>query len=674
MKDTMSNVDIRVILPELRERIEGGFVKNIYQYGDVFVIKIYRSGGGTFNLLVEPGCRIHLTQFRRVSPRNPPRLVTVLRKYLRDKRVVRVYQHDLDRIVVLEIEDEQERNKLVAELFGTGNLLLLDEDNRIFVAQHYKRMRDRDIIPKATYQFPPPRGADIFETAVEDLTTILSDSKTSVVRTLASRLNLDALSCEEICALSQVPPSMSAAALDKDSIVKLGGGLRTFIDRVKKGVNSPRIVFDTKEEETENIAFIPFPFEMFKDLPFQAFDTFSHAIDEYFGITDSERDVKEHDTTTRERARLMRIIEKQREGITSLEQKASTARRAGELIYTHFQTVEEVLNTIRGARERGLEWSEIIARIEQGREQGNPAATIIRKISPSEAQIVVSLDGTEVRLDIRKNAQDNAATYYDLAKKSEKKIQGAMRQIEKTQEKLQKLAEVEGQIAESDTAEIPIRIRRKKWYEKFRWFISSEGYLVIGGRDAKTNEMIAKRYLEPNDIFLHAALHGAPYTVIKVPREQPGEATLREAAQFAVTYSRAWQDGFSSGDAYWVTPDQVSFAAPSGEYLPSGAVMIYGTKNYIKGVPVELAVGVIFEEEWAIPIAGPPSAIAAHTEYYVRVQQGNVKKGILVREIAQYLRTMVPEEKALLVKQIPQEDIMRLLPTGGGRLVKMSHR
>ena len=38
-------------------------------------------------------------------------------------------------------------------------------------------------------------------------------------------------------------------------------------------------------------------------------------------------------------------------------------------------------------------------------------------------------------------------------------------------------------------------------FEKFYWFISSENYLVIGGRDQQQNELIVKKYL--NDGCYH---------------------------------------------------------------------------------------------------------------------------------------------------------------------------
>ncbi len=672
MKETMSNIDIRLILPELKESAEGAFIKNVYQYGDVFVLKLYQPAGGTSHLLFEVGRRVHLTEYRRVAPRIPPKFCTALRKYLRDRRVMSVDQHDLDRIVVIEIGDESSSHKLVVELFGNGNVLLLDPEDTIFVAMRYRRMKDRDVIPKAKYEFPPPRGMDVMNLEADALVGVLSESKANVVRTLASRLNLDSLSCEEICALGGVNPQAKVPDLDEQAVKDLSGGLSRFIEKLKNGISEPRIVIDDEDEE-EQVAFVPFMLEVYNGLPTTVFPTFSQAIDNFYGISDMELEDEEileaHD---KERMRLERIIEKQKEGITRLETKAVNLRLAGEAIYNHFQMVHEVLETISSARAGGLSWAEISSRVEEGKEKGMPSAVIIERIIPSQGKILVKLADVDVSLDIRKSAQDNASLAYEQAKKSEAKTKGAQKQIDKT---IAKLKELEEKAVKPDTkVKVPVRIRKKRWYEKFRWFLSSEGHLVIGGRDAKTNERLAKRQMESNDVFLHAALHGAPYIVVKVSGDPPGEQTLTEAAQFAVTFSRAWQDGLSSGDAYWVDPEQVSFTPPSGEYLPSGAVMIYGSKNYIRRVPLELAVGVMIEDDDAIPVSGPPSALSAHTQYTVRVAPGKGKKGKLVKEILNQLKKLVPEDKKHLIDQIPQEDMMRVLPGGGGELVSRDSR
>jgi predicted ribosome quality control (RQC) complex YloA/Tae2 family protein len=350
-----------------------------------------------------------------------------------------------------------------------------------------------------------------------------------------------------------------------------------------------------------------------------------------------------------------------------LVEKSEKLQNKGELIYSHFQIVQEVLETVTKARSGGLSWLDIIGRIEEGKKQDLPSALLVVQIVPSQAEIIVRLNDSDVHLDIRLNAQDNASIAYDQSKKARSKVEGARKQIEKTKSKLGQLDE---SYIEPSTPKGPVKIRKKRWYEKYRWFISSENFLVLGGRDAKTNEQLAKRQMSANDVFLHASLHGAPYVIIKVPGDAPGEQTMKEAAQFAVTFSRAWQDGLSNGDAYWVNPEQVSFTPPSGEYLPSGAVMIYGTKNFIRKVPVELAVGLLVDDETAIPMSGPPSAIASQTEYFVRVTPADKKKGQLVKELQSHLRQIMPEEQANLVGDIPQEDLMRVLPAGGGKLAK----
>ena len=670
MKETMSNIDIRMMLPELKKNLEGSFIKNVYQYGDVFVLKLYQPSGGTSHLLIQPGTRIHLSEYRRVAPRIPPKFCTVLRKYLRDRRIHSIQQHDLDRIVIIEVGDDESSYKLVAELFGQGNLLLLDPENTIFIAMRYRRMRDRNIIPKANYELPPPRGSDIFNLTPDQLIELIKDSTSNIIRTLTSRLNLDSLSCEEICGLSGISPTTHVSDFDAQMMKDLQSGMEKFVSKLKMGVNEPRIILSEAEEEDEifeKIAYTPFHFTIFDTEEQDVYDSFSKTLDEFYGVTEEElEDTEEMDARTKEQKRLRTIIEKQEESITRLRENANELRIAGELIYSNFQKVTEVLETVTQARDNGYSWNEIIERIEEGKQQGIESAQIIERIVPSQAQIVIKLEDTEVKLDIRKTTQDNASKAYDQAKKSESKIEGATKQIEKTRDKLKKIDEM---VFEPDTEAKAMKIRKKRWYEKYRWFISSEGFLVLGGRDTRTNERLAKRQMGPNDVFLHASIHGAPYVIIKVPEQPPGQATLEQAAQFAVTFSRAWQDGLNSGDAYWVSPEQVSFTPPSGEYLPAGGVMIYGNKNYIRNAPVGIFVGIEIEDDYAIPISGPPDAIKTQTDFYVQIIPGKTKKGQLVKRIINGLKQQVPEEHKIILDQIPQEEIMRVLPPGDGELV-----
>ena len=58
----------------------------------------------------------------------------------------------------------------------------------------------------------------------------------------------------------------------------------------------------------------------------------------------------------------------------------------------------------------------------------------------------------------------------------------------------------------------------------------------------------------------------------------------------------------------------------------------------------------------------------------MRVAPSKGKKGQLVKDILSQLKKLVPEDKKHLIDEIPQEDMMRVLPAGGGELVNSDAR
>ena len=140
-------------------------------------------------------------------------------------------------------------------------------------------------------------------------------------------------------------------------------------------------------------------------------------------------------------------------------------------------------------------------------------------------------------------------------------------------------------------------IRKQMWFEKFTWFISSDGYLVLGGRDAQQNEMLYKRYLRKGDVYVHADMHGASSVVIKNNPKTPDApippSTLAQAGNLSVCCSSAWDSKAAMG-AWWVNADQVSKSAPTGEFLPTGSFMIRGRKNFLPPAQLILGFGLMF--------------------------------------------------------------------------------
>ncbi len=236
----------------------------------------------------------------------------------------------------------------------------------------------------------------------------------------------------------------------------------------------------------------------------------------------------------------------------------------------------------------------------------------------------------KIELDIRKSVDENATTYFEKAKKSKKKIDGVLKAIKIYEDKLEKQKVEHEKKQESVVVK---KARKSEWFEKFRWFISSDELLVIGGKDATTNEIIIKKYADKDDIVFHTDMAGSPFVVVKNDKHQKiPKTTLSETASFTAIFSRGWKQGLSSIDVFYVKPDQVTKKAKAGESLAKGAFMIYGETKYLPPI-MSYAVGV---KDGKI-MGGPLSAVKKHCKEYVEIIQGNDKISDVAKKIKRIL-------------------------------------
>ncbi len=252
-----------------------------------------------------------------------------------------------------------------------------------------------------------------------------------------------------------------------------------------------------------------------------------------------------------------------------------------------------------------------------------------------------------ISLYLEKSIEENASLYYEKAKKLKKKLVGAKEALEKSLKKLKELEKKKIELKEKKKVE-----RKKEWYEKFRWFYSSEGFLCIGGRDATSNEIIVKKHTEKNDLVFHTDIAGSPFFVIK-NGQKAGEKTLQEVAQATASYSKGWKLGLGSLDVFYVKPDQVSKKAKSREYLAKGAFMIYGKTNYLHA-NLEIGIGILKDGR---VMGGAVDAVKKNCEKFVLIKQGKEKTSAVAKKIQKIIGGDLDE-------------IIRTLPSGGCAIKK----
>jgi predicted ribosome quality control (RQC) complex YloA/Tae2 family protein len=251
-------------------------------------------------------------------------------------------------------------------------------------------------------------------------------------------------------------------------------------------------------------------------------------------------------------------------------------------------------------------------------------------------------------LDITKSVEENASHYFELAKHARKKAEGAKDALEDTKKKLL-LLEKEIQTKEAEAQQKASKKERKKeWYEKFRWFYTSDDFLVIAGRDSTTNEIIIKKHTDKQDIVFHTEMAGSPFAAFKTAGKEPSKLALEETAEFVAAYSKAWKLGRTLMEVFYVNPDQVTKEAPSGEYVSKGSFMIYGQKSFFT-IPVKLYIG---KMEDGKVMSGPLSAVKKHCKEYIEIIQGNDKNSTIAKTI----------KSKLAADDL--DDILKLIPPG----------
>lgn len=255
----------------------------------------------------------------------------------------------------------------------------------------------------------------------------------------------------------------------------------------------------------------------------------------------------------------------------------------------------------------------------------------------------------DVEIDLGKSLEENASAYFEKSKLAKKKLLGLRKAMLQMEKKV-------GQVGKSQEQQKLERKRKRQWFESFNWFRSSQGFLVIGGRDARSNETVVKKHLDKDDIFMHADIQGGSVCVIKAEGKQVPEETLEETAQFAAAKSKAWQQELASVDVYAVSKEQVSKTAPSGEALSTGSFMINGKRQWFRKTPLRFAVGLVMENKALLAMGGPPRAVKKNSISSFGISFGREKRSDVAKRLLALFSPKNPE------KEVSLDDLVNVLP------------
>ncbi len=625
----MSGADVKAMTAELAALLPL-WIGKIYQYDNSsFGFRLNGEEKARHLFYMVRGVRAHLVSELPPAPKNPSGFSMYLRKYIEGGKVLAIEQKAIERVLIITIGKGPSDYKLIIELFDEGNLILTDEKYTIINVLSQRRFRDREIVGGAEYSMDAVCPEKLtFEEFKEKITT----DEGEIVRALATKMQLGGIPSEDICQIAGVSKSMPCQFSTDIQLRPVYEAMRSWIARLTEGQDP---VIDAKGA---------FPFPSLAREPKEHFATFSKALEAFYPKYVAEKVIEQKIKLSKEE----RIRKQQETAIITFDKKIAEATEISEIIYSHYGEVQETIDVLSAASQK-LSWQEIAAVIKQSEAQ---AAKRIISVNPKDASVMIDLqENHKVTIFVHDSLEANVGKYFAVVKKFRAKKAGAL------------LAMEAGIIhPEKRKAAGPGRLK-PKWYHRFRWMETSDGVLVIGGRNADQNEELIKKYMEGKDTFLHADVFGASVVIVKGATERMDQAT-----QFAASYSRAWSGGGASADVIAANPSQVSKTPESGEYVSHGSFVIRGERKIYKDVPLEISIG-IRTEPVLVVIGGTPSAIEPLTSHAVRLVPGTFEGNDVAKKVLRKLKETIPENEQKALKAILNtEGVAAFVPPGGSDL------
>ncbi|XP_046507447.1 ribosome quality control complex subunit NEMF [Equus quagga] len=644
MKTRFSSVDLRAVLVELNASLLGMRVNNVYDVDNkTYLIRLQKPDFKA-TLLLESGIRIHTTEFEWPKNMMPSSFAMKCRKHLKSRRLVSAKQLGVDRIVDFQFGSDEAAYHLIIELYDRGNIVLTDYEYLILNILRFRTDESDDVkfAVRERYPVDHARAAEPLLT-LERLTEIIASApKGELLKRVLNPLLPYGPALIEHCLIEngfsgnvKVDEKFESKDIEKVLVClqKAEDYMKTTSNFSGKGYiiqkreMKPSLEVDKPTQDILTYEeFHPFLFSQHSQCPYIEFESFDKAVDEFYSKIEGQKiDLKALQQEKQALKKLDNVRKDHEDRLEALQQAQEIDKLKGELIEMNLQIVDRAIQVVRSALANQIDWTEIGLIVKEAQAQGDPVANAIKELKLQtnhvtmllrnpyllseeedddvDGDISVEKNETEppkgkkkkqknkqlqkpqknrpllVDVDLSLSAYANAKKYYDhkryAAKKTQKTVEAAEKAFKSAEKKTKQT------LKEVQTVTSIQKARKVYWFEKFLWFISSENYLIIGGRDQQQNEIIVKRYLTPGDIYVHADLHGATSCVIKNPT---GEAipprTLTEAGTMALCYSAAW-DARVITSAWWVYHHQVSKTAPTGEYLTTGSFMIRGKKNFL---------------------------------------------------------------------------------------------
>ena len=632
----LAGIELRYLVDQITKEVQDYYVSNIYGITkDSILFKLHHTEKPDLYMMIST-FGVWLTSVK-IDQIEPNRLQKRLRNDLLRLKVKKIEQIDAERVAYFTFAGFDKEFVIVGEFFGDGNIILCNKDMKILALQHSIDVRHRKLGVGLEYTLPPKNGLSIFDISEADFDEIKNSDLTGA-KWIGRTLGLPKKYAEGIFKISNIDSKKKCSDFTGEEIKKIYETTQDIITSVISGRHEPVII---RNEKTE---VMPINLGESGENVVVPVKSFIEGLDTVFTETLVEKGKSIQSSGSEKK-------------IKDLQSQLAEQEKAIDTVKEKSEKITKVANSLFEMVSKG------IISIEDDRSQ-EILANLNAKIVKEKGIPLIIINDQKIQININAPLQSIASVLFNEAKRQS----GAIKSIEQIKENtLKKLQKLKNQTESEKNSVLVSDIRKKNWYERYRWFFTSDGMLAVGGRDAASNSAVVRKHLGKNDKIFHGEIHGSPFFILKDAERIP-VASMNEVAHATACFSRAWREGMHGLKTYWVNPNQVKKSAPSGQFLPKGSFTIEGKRNFI-GVPsLRLAVGIIPQEEYYLLTCGPPDPIKKNSICYAIIEP----HGSEMVETAKKIRIEFSKIKEEIAKTITNDDFVRVLPAGQSQIKEVA--
>ncbi len=627
----LAGIELRYLVNQITEQVQDYYVSNIYGITkDSILFKLHHTEKPDLFMMISTS-GVWLTSVK-IDQMEPNRLLKRLRSDMLRLKLKKIEQIGSERIAYFTFEGFGKEFVIVAEFFGDGNILICNKDMKILALQHSIDVRHRKLGVGLEYTTPPENALDIFNISESDLDQ-LKTSDLASAKWLGRTLGLPKKYVEGIFKIAKLDSKQIGNTLSHEHVKKICETTKEIVTNVTTGKHDSVIIYGDKVDvlpirlaESDDTC-TPVP-------------SFMEGLDRVFteSIVEQGKSIQSSSSNKK---------------IEQLQSQLSEQEKAIQIVKEKSDYITKVANSLFEMVSQG------IISIEDPNAQ-KLLANYNAKLTTEKGISLLIIQDEKIKIKLTSPLQSIASVLFNEAKRQF----GAIKSIEEIKTKTEKkLKNLQNQTETERNSIIVSEIRKKNWYERYRWFFTSDELLSIGGRDAASNSAVIRKQLAKNDKVFHGDIFGSPFFILKDADNAP-TISMNEVAHATVCFSRAWREGMYGVSAYWVNPEQVKKSAPSGEFLPKGSFTIEGQRNFIKAETLRLAVGIIPQDDNYVLTCGPPEPIKKNSICYAIIEPD----GSEMADAAKKIRIEFSKLEEEITKNISIDDFVRVLPAGKSQI------